>query len=71
MTEAVLTALGLNVDEWISFYSDLPSKTTKVKVNNKQAVVCEWDEQRIKEPSGIYFMTLEKKISYHSFLILF
>ena len=52
LTEAVLGSKAITIDEWIAFYTDLPSKTTKVKVNNKQAVICEWDEQRVKEPKG-------------------
>jgi hypothetical protein len=61
MTEAVLAALDLSVDHWISFYNDLPSKTTKVKVKNKQAVLCEWDEQRVKEPKGLELYIYRKK----------
>lgn len=53
MIEAILMILNMETEDWEKFYSDLPNKTTKVQVKDKNKVVNTWDQTKCVEPKGL------------------
>ena len=51
--EAILSDLGLTVQDWNGFYNDRPSRQLKVKVADRTVVKPQWDEMRLNEPEAL------------------
>jgi len=51
--EAILTLKGWSVYDWNNMYSDLPSRQTKLPVQDRTVVICTPDETKTTGPDGL------------------
>lgn len=53
IVEAILDNLNLTIDEWDSFYQDLPNKLLKVAVKDRNVITTTDAERKCVEPNGL------------------
>ena len=53
MVEAVLTVKEWSLDDWAAIYSDLPSRQTKLAVEDRAFVKVNEDETQVLEPAAL------------------
>jgi len=51
--EAILTVKGWSVEDWDKIYQDLPSRQTKIKVQDRTVVIVTDDETKVVQPEAL------------------
>lgn len=53
MVEAILSSLGMSIEQWDSLYTDLPNRLLKVSVRDRSVIVAVDAERKCARPEGL------------------